>query len=54
VTLTVYDALMTLSADFTDEIADAMNFIELAHHAVLVVAEQAAKLCRKRLQLLFA
>jgi hypothetical protein len=45
---------MTLSTDFTDEIADTMDFIEFTHHAVLVIAEQAGELCREGVQLFLA
>jgi hypothetical protein len=54
VILTVYDALMTLSTDFTDEVADAMDFIEFTYHTVLVVAEQAGELCGQGVQLFLA
>jgi hypothetical protein len=45
---------MTLSTDFTHEIPDAMDFIEFAHHTVLVIAEEAGELCREGFQLFLA
>jgi len=45
---------MTLSADFTHEIPDAMDFIEFTHHTVLMVAEEARELSGEGIQLFLA
>jgi len=35
---------MTLTADFTHQISDAMDFVEFTHHTILVIAEETGKL----------
>lgn len=45
---------MTLSTDFTNQITDAMHFIEFTDYTVVVVAEEAGELGRKGFELFLA
>ena len=45
---------MTLSTDFTNQVADAMDFVEFADDTVLVVTEEAGELGGERFELFLA
>lgn len=42
---------MSLSADFTNQVPDSMDFVEFAYDAVVMVAEETGKLRREGLEL---
>ena len=48
---TVNDTLMSLSADFTNQVPDSMDFVEFAYDAVVMVAEETGKLRREGFEL---
>lgn len=53
-TNTVYNTLMTLSTDFTNQITDAMHFIQFTDYTVVVVAEETGELSWQGFQLFLA